>query len=88
MPGGIGKLKSGHGDAVCQVLHTLLSEATEWEHQNSSSGVGRAGDVWNMLSNLPHCTWISGAGCSKEGKNKPFQCVSTKASPQTLEKDT
>ena len=29
VPGGIGKLKSGHGDAVCQVLHTLLSEATE-----------------------------------------------------------
>ena len=88
VPGGIGKLKSGHGDAVCQVLHTLLSEATEWEHQNSSSGVGKAGHVWNMLSNLPHCTWISGGGCSKEGKNKPFQSVSTKASPQTLEKDT
>lgn len=27
VPGGMGKLKSGHGDAVCQVLHTLMGEA-------------------------------------------------------------
>lgn len=27
VPGGMGKLKSGYGDTVCQVLHSLLSEA-------------------------------------------------------------
>lgn len=34
VPGGMGKLKSGHGDAVCQVLHTLMGEAEpkrEWD---------------------------------------------------------
>ena len=27
VPGGMGKLKSGYGDTVCQVLHSLLSKA-------------------------------------------------------------
>ena len=48
-------------------------------------GAGREGDVWNMLNHLPHGFPVA---VVVKKQHKPFQSVSTKASPQTLEKNT